>query len=416
MWNLRSVMGGAGIMALLAAGCGGQEADRRPSAREPIRELTVGATQSPESQIVAQMYIRILEDAEYEAEFAVDYPAGADLLAALESGEVHVAPLYLASLAREMDPQAELSGDPQEVRALVEPLLEERGLVILDPAEVNSGEALVVSEEMAAEHGLRTVGDLAGVARNMTLGAPSECEEDPTCLVGFREVYGIEFEGFNAVDDAAAALEKGAVDVAFLPSTSPRIREERWVVLEDDLGLQPAENVTPVVRKEAFSAETASLLNAVSASLDAAELTVYNRSIEFGEAPGTVAILHLNNERLLGGIAAEAPALGEAPPATCDDARATGAVEVTASDREFSTACLIVSGDQRIKFVNKDSLPHTFTITEDTAYSPPFPLDLDESLGKRTLTSEPIGQVLESGGRPFVCRYHIWMAGQIWVM
>jgi len=119
---------------------------------------------------------------------------------------------------------------------------------------------------------------------------------------------------------------------------------------------------------------------------------------------------------LLGGVSAEnAPAIGDEPPAGCTDARGPGVVEITALDRAFSTDCLIVSGDQRISLVNEDSLPHTLTITGDATYSPPFLLDLDESLGKQTLTSEPVDGSVEPGGWPFVCRYHTWMAGQIWV-
>jgi plastocyanin len=207
--------------------------------------------------------------------------------------------------------------------------------------------------------------------------------------------------------------------VALLPATSARLREERWVALEDDQHLLPPENLTPVVRREASLPEVASLLNAVSASLDAGEMTVYNRSMEFGESPGTIAILHLNNERLLGGIAAgeeAAPVIGQEPPEGCTDARGQGEVEVTAVDRAFDAGCLIVSPDDRITLVNQESLPHTFTVTEDTSYRPPFLLDLDESLGNRTITSEPVGESLEEeGGWPFVCRYHVWMAGQIWV-
>jgi len=414
--KLRSVTAGASLMAIVAAGCGGPDADQRTPAPEAIRELRVGATQDPESQIVAQMYVRILEDADFQADVDADHASQAEILEALEAGRIDVAPLYLASLARELDPEASPPGDPFEARALVDPLLDDRRLEPLDPSSVNSGEGLVVSSETAEELGLRSVGDLASAADRLTLGGPAECRETPTCLPGLAEVYGVEFGRFRAVGDPADALEAGAVDVAIVPATSARIREERWVVLEDDRALQPAENVTPVVRREVLTADLAALLNAVSASLDRAEMIVYNRSIEFGEAPGTVAILHLNNERLLGGVSAEnAPAIGDEPPAGCTDARGPGVVEITALDRAFSTDCLIVSGDQRISLVNEDSLPHTLTITGDATYSPPFLLDLDESLGKQTLTSEPVDGSVEPGGWPFVCRYHTWMAGQIWV-
>ena len=42
-------------------------------------------------------------------------------------------------------------------------------------------------------------------------------------------------------------------------------------------------------------------------------------------------------------------------------------------------------------------------------------VDLDDGQGGQTVTSEPVGQKLQPGGWPFVCRYHEYMAGEIWV-
>ena len=46
------------------------------------------------------------------------------------------------------------------------------------------------------------------------------------------------------------ALNRGQIDVGLLFSTDPNIQFDRLVVLEDDRALQPAENVTPLVRTE----------------------------------------------------------------------------------------------------------------------------------------------------------------------
>jgi osmoprotectant transport system substrate-binding protein len=413
-----SMKGVAGVVlaAMVTVACEGpqERAGERAGAIKVPDIILVGSLEAPESQILGQMFIRILEDADYEADSAPAAPSTGDLVTSLEAGEIHMAPLYLASLAEELG--APVSGDPAELRAAVQPLLEDLGLAILDPAPMTSGPAVVVPRETADKLKLATVSDLADGAGDLTLAGPPDCQEEAWCLDGLRDVYGVEVRRFHATSDPADALEGGQADAAILPATSAKVREERWVVLEDDRLLFPAESPTPVVRQEVLAPEIASMLNAVSATLNAGEVTVYNRALELGESPGTVAVLHLYNERLLGGASAgEEVRLGTQPPAGCEDAKGPEVVEVVALDRAFDTGCLIVSPDQRIALVNQDSLPHTFTIAEDTTYRPPFLLDLDESLGKRTVTSGPIGESLESGGRPFVCRYHIWMAGQIWV-
>ncbi len=91
----------------------------------------------------------------------------------------------------------------------------------------------------------------------------------------------------------AAALESGEIDVAMLFSTDGTIAAEGWVLLEDDRGLQPAENIVPVIRADALAAwgeGVAEVLNAISALLTTADLTELNRRVGFaGETPQAVA-------------------------------------------------------------------------------------------------------------------------------
>ena len=48
----------------------------------------------------------------------------------------------------------------------------------------------------------------------------------------------------------AEALKGNAIDFAWLCSTQPAIAQYGFVVLEDDLDTQPAENLAPVVRND----------------------------------------------------------------------------------------------------------------------------------------------------------------------
>ena len=67
------------------------------------------------------------------------------------------------------------------------------------------------------------------------------------------------------------ALKDGYVDVALLFTTDPAIERDGLVELVDDRGLQPAENVIPLVRTEVverFGPELVKLIDAVSARAD----------------------------------------------------------------------------------------------------------------------------------------------------
>jgi osmoprotectant transport system substrate-binding protein len=72
-----------------------------------------------------------------------------------------VAPEYLGSLLLFLDPDAEGSGDPQEIVTQLKPLLEEKGIALLEPSDANDTNAFVVTQETADEYGLSSVSDLA---------------------------------------------------------------------------------------------------------------------------------------------------------------------------------------------------------------------------------------------------------------
>ena len=92
------------------------------------------------------------------------------------------------------------------------------------------------------------------MAPQLTLGGPPECPKRPLCLAGLEQRYGLRFKDFLALDAGGPltlqALRGGHVDVGVLFTTDPSLAGGDLVALSDNRGLQPAENVTPLVRTE----------------------------------------------------------------------------------------------------------------------------------------------------------------------
>jgi len=159
-------------------------------------------------------------------------------------------------------------------------------------------------------------GDTGGggepIASQMVLGGPPECPERPFCLPGLEETYGLEFESFQPLDvggpQTVNALKNDRIDVGLLFSTSSAIVANDFVVLEDDQGLQQAENITPIVRSEALDDTIEASLNAVSATLTTENITELNGRVEIdGEDPADVAADFIESE----GIAPEGSGSGD---------------------------------------------------------------------------------------------------------
>lgn len=308
----RGVAGAAlTVVALIAAACGsGGDADTgggdttQPPSGDPI---VVSSFNFNESTILAEIYAQALEADGYEVERRLNLGSREVVKPALESGEIDLVPEYVGTLNSFLGGTP--SADPQPTWEEAKSLFEETGVTLLDYAEAQDKNAYVVTAETAEEYGLETVSDLVPVAGELVFGGPPECPEREFCLQGLEEVYGIEFAEFKPLDAAGpltvAALEAGEVDVALLFSTQGIIAERGWVVLEDDQGLNPAENVVPAIRTEvveAYGEPLVELLNSVSAQLTTEELTEMNARADLQqEDPAEIAREWLTEHGFLSG-------------------------------------------------------------------------------------------------------------------
>ena len=305
MRRFRSTVLGAALLALLlvAAACGsGEDDDDTTGGSQEKGELTVGSDAFAEAQIMGEMYAQVLENAGYTIDRQLDIEAREVRLPAMESGEIDIAPEYLASLLSVVDPSQTPTGDPEEVSQQLEQPLSEMGLTVLEPSDVVDTNALVVTQEFADQEGISQTSDLAPIADDLTLGGPTECPKRPFCIPGFKKTYGIEFGDFKALEYGASitALAGGEIDVALLFSTDGSIAENNFVVLEDDKNLQAADNITPLVREEALNDEVESLLNEVSSSIETDKIIELNKRANVDvEDPKDLAEEYLNELELL---------------------------------------------------------------------------------------------------------------------
>ena len=176
-----------------------------------------------------------------------------------------------------VDPSAEASNTAGDVVAALRERLEPSGISVLMPSAAQDTNQFVANPETAERFGLTSMSSLVGVADQLTVGAPPECPQRPFCLAGLRRVYGLLFNDFVPLDvggpQTIAALQNDEVQIALLFSTDPRIDANGFVRLVDDLRLQDAENITPVIRAEELNAQVRHALVGVSVSLSSEDVT-----------------------------------------------------------------------------------------------------------------------------------------------
>jgi osmoprotectant transport system substrate-binding protein len=279
------------VVALSAAACGGDDDDDTATsggsddtAAEPIDGpgIKIGAQDFGESAILASIYDQALDGAGFDTDIA-EVGGFRDLLfAAFESGDVNLAPEYVASELNFLEAGA-ASADVDESLAALQPLLEDKGLTALEPSDAVDKNIFVMTKEKSDELGITSLSDLAEKGADLKLGAPQDCEENAFCIPGLKDVYGLDMSANFVPLDAgvlATSLNEGAVDVATLFSTDGRLADEDWVVLEDDQGLAGADNIVPVLSIElvdAYGDDLTSVLNNISAELTTDDLIEMNK-------------------------------------------------------------------------------------------------------------------------------------------
>lgn len=293
------------LLLALATACAGGENEGGAGGADGKGSITVGVSSAfAENQIVAEMYAQVLEKAGYDVERRLNLKTREISEPALERGEIDVVPEYLGSLLVFLDKDAAAAPDAQKAAEEIRKLLENRNAALLDPSQANNTNTFVVTEDKAEELGLTRISDLAPVAGRLRLGGPPECPNRPFCIPGLKEKYGITFREFRPLDVGGpltvSALEGGEIDVALLFTTSPIIQKKGFRSLEDDKGLQQAENITPLVNREVVNDEIRRLLNEVSKKLSTENISELNGKVEIDkEDPEDVAKDFLEQEALV---------------------------------------------------------------------------------------------------------------------
>ncbi|MEX2323818.1 MAG: ABC transporter substrate-binding protein [Acidimicrobiia bacterium] len=261
-------------VALLASACGGGSGDG-PT-------VTIGSTNFGEQLILGEIYAQALEAEGYTVERRFNLGQRDIVAPALRDGEIDLMVEYTGSLLAYEG--GEPSPDSDATYASLVAALEPQELTALDYAPAQDKNGLVVTAETAQALGLATVSDLAAHNGTLVLGGPPECPERPLCLPGYEGVYGLEFADFRPLDVGGPltveALTGGDIDVALLFTSDGVIAARGFVLLEDDMGLQPAENIVPVLRQEVIDAhgqDLVDLINRVSALITTAELSELNK-------------------------------------------------------------------------------------------------------------------------------------------
>ncbi|MFI1767027.1 ABC transporter substrate-binding protein [Streptomyces sp. NPDC020800] len=273
--------------------------------------LTIGSAGFTESDLLAQMYAQLLNQAGYRTSLIT--VANRELYEpALESGQIDVVPEYAATLADWLNAKThgadakpvgspDLDATMKALRDLAAP----RGLTVLPPGRAVDQNAFAVSGAYARQHHLKTLGDLGAAKLKVRIAAGDECVQRPYCAPGLKKVYGIDVTGVDpkgvGTTQAKKAVQDGRDQMVLTTTTDATLDQFGLVLLADDRHLQNADYVVPVVnRSRAGGAGVAKALAGLNDVLTTADLADMNRQVDsWRRLPADVARTYLKDKGLL---------------------------------------------------------------------------------------------------------------------
>ncbi|WP_329535544.1 ABC transporter substrate-binding protein [Streptomyces sp. NBC_01450] len=307
--------GGALLCLVLLTGCGtGPSLENRGAVTASpgdSKHLTIGSAGFTESDLLAQMYALLLDQAGYKTSMLT--VANRELYEpALESGQIDVVPEYAATFADWLNAKTHGAGAPpvgspdlattmKALRALATP----RGLTVLDPGRAVDQNAFAVTKAYARRHHLKTLSDLGASHLPVRLAAGDECVQRPYCEPGLKKTYGIDITGVDpkgvGTTQAKRAVQSGQDQMVLTTTTDATLDEFGLVLLADDKHLQNADYIVPVVnRSRAGSEGVTKALGKLNDVLTTADLASMNQQVDsWRRLPADVARTYLKDKGLL---------------------------------------------------------------------------------------------------------------------
>lgn len=263
--------------------------------------IVVGSKIDTEGALLGKMMVLILREHGFQVTDKTQFGTTPIVRKAILTGQIDMYPEYTGNGAFFFkDAEASVWKKSEAAYRTVKELdRRQNGLVWLKPAPANNTWAIAVRRDVAEQHSLGTLEDLARFVRQGGRVKLACCEEFVTradALPAFQKAYDFKltddqllvFSGCNtAQTEKAAARGTSGVNFAMAFGTDGSLAALNLQVLGDTKQVQPVYEPAPLVRQAVFEAHPrlAELLNPVFGSLNLERLQELNARIAVQGVP-----------------------------------------------------------------------------------------------------------------------------------
>ncbi|MDT4919440.1 MAG: osmoprotectant transport system substrate-binding protein, partial [Pseudonocardiales bacterium] len=227
---------------------GGTTAASSPASTDLPTEpgsVTVGSAAFQENELLADIYADAMAAQGVDVKKHVNIGERSLYLQALGDGSIGMVPEYSGSILYNLDTGASAKSS-DDVFAALQDAAASNGYAVTQYSEAQDSDTISVTKQTADKYHLTSIGDLADVAGDLTLGAPAQFRTRADGVPALKSVYGVEFGNFTPTEAGGTvtinALKNGSIDAADIFSTDPAIPDNHLVPLEDPKNMFAAQN------------------------------------------------------------------------------------------------------------------------------------------------------------------------------
>jgi len=220
---------------------------------------------------------------------------------AIAAGEIDIYPEYTGNAAfffeKSEDPVWKDAAKAYEEAKKLD--YDANKIVWLTPSPANNTWAIALRKDVAEGNQVKSLTDFGKYVSNggtVVLAASSEFVNSAAALPAFQTTYGFTLKpdqlitlsgGDTAATIAAAANQTNGANAAMVYGTDGGIAPSGLVVLEDDKGVQPVYQPSPIIREAVLKEhpEIEALLKPVFEKLDLVTLQELNGRVQVGGEP-----------------------------------------------------------------------------------------------------------------------------------
>src|ERR671935_145896 len=269
-----------------------------PTIHPARKTLTIGAKGFAENEIVAHMYLLLLQQAGLPVHGTITRNlTSAIATPALMRGDIDIFPEYTGTGLEVILKQKAPHNARAYYKAVAAGYQRQFNLTWLDPMPLDDTHGFATTQAISRTYGLTTITDMVSNASRLRLIVTAEYLTRPDGLPGVKRVYGdftpkelVTLANVGSLRYAALLLGQGDVVEAF--TTDGLIAADRLVVLGDPKGYASPDNLAAVVRTDALRAypQIKDVLNRLAPRVTNTLMTALNYLVDGAQmAPRLVA-------------------------------------------------------------------------------------------------------------------------------